>query len=116
MSRKRLGPQEQHDVAPGTRERAADKTADTARTENCMSHEHNRKYGNIDATQDAKMGDEQRGVTVGCGFKGSTQTGPSSCVSRAHARISDTAQLRKNRQPRDRLISCKSRHRPRRAT
>ena len=50
MAGKRLDPQEQHDVAPSARERAADKTPDTARTENRMSHTHDRKHGNIDAT------------------------------------------------------------------
>jgi hypothetical protein len=50
MSGKRLDPQQQHDVAPSARERAADKTADTARTENRMSHVHDRKHRNIDAT------------------------------------------------------------------
>jgi hypothetical protein len=43
MSGKRLDPQEQHNVAPSARERAADKTTDTARTENRMSHKHDRK-------------------------------------------------------------------------
>jgi hypothetical protein len=38
MSGKRLDPQEQHHIAPSARERAADKTAHTARTENRMSH------------------------------------------------------------------------------
>ena len=42
MSRKRLDPQEQHDLAPSARERAADKTTDTTRTENRMSHTHDR--------------------------------------------------------------------------
>jgi hypothetical protein len=49
MSGKRLDPQEQHDGAPSARERAADKTADTAGTEDRMSHTHDRKPGNIDA-------------------------------------------------------------------
>jgi hypothetical protein len=43
MSGKRLDSQEQHDVAPSARKRAADKTADTARTENRMSHTRDRK-------------------------------------------------------------------------
>jgi hypothetical protein len=43
MSGKRLDPQKQHDLAPSARERAADKTTDTARTENRMSHTHDRK-------------------------------------------------------------------------
>ena len=43
MSGKRLDPQEQHDLAPSARERAADKTTDTTRTENRMSHTHDRK-------------------------------------------------------------------------
>jgi hypothetical protein len=49
MSGKRLDPQEQYDVAPRARERAADETADTARTENRMSHSHDRKHRNISA-------------------------------------------------------------------
>ena len=50
MSRKRLDPQKQHDLAPSARECAADKTTDAARTENRMSHTRDRKHGNIDAT------------------------------------------------------------------
>src|SRR5262245_25987524 len=44
MSSKRLDPQEQHDIVPGARARPADTAADTARTENRMSHAHVRKH------------------------------------------------------------------------
>jgi hypothetical protein len=53
MSGKRLDPQEQHDVAPSARERPADKTTDTARTENRMSHTHDRKRRSREPPSDA---------------------------------------------------------------